>query len=203
MKKAEKNISTIVKFLKNNEDWLSFGLGLATLVVLVALGGYVVWQKITPAKTNGSTIQVQITPEPTPASQPTPGYYVVKPGDYLWKIAKQHYQDGFKWVEIAKANKLTNPDLLYTGQKLILPEITKTAQVQNPAPTAITKTAQNTNEATYIVKKGDMLWWLSKRFYNNPYLYVKVAKYNNIKTPSLIEVGQVIKFPPKQVLLKS
>ncbi len=47
--------------------------------------------------------------------------YVVKEGDYLWKIAVEAYGDGFKWVEIAKVNNISNPDLIYPETKLKLP----------------------------------------------------------------------------------
>jgi putative chitinase len=50
----------------------------------------------------------------------TSSYTVIK-GDYLWSIALRAYGDGFKWVEIARANKLENPDLIFSGNVLILP----------------------------------------------------------------------------------
>lgn len=47
--------------------------------------------------------------------------YTVTKGDSLWKIAVRAYGDGFKWVEIARANKLANPNLIHPGNVLILP----------------------------------------------------------------------------------
>lgn len=47
-------------------------------------------------------------------------YEVVK-GDNLWNIAVRAYGDGFKWTEIAKVNKLVNPNLIHRGNVLILP----------------------------------------------------------------------------------
>ena len=49
--------------------------------------------------------------------------YVVKPGDDLWSIAKNVYNDGYKWVEIAKANNLQNPDTILPGSKISIPKI--------------------------------------------------------------------------------
>jgi putative chitinase len=57
----------------------------------------------------------------TTSSTITTGTYTVVKGDYLWSIAIRAYGDGYKWVEIAKANKLANPDLIYSGNVLILP----------------------------------------------------------------------------------
>jgi nucleoid-associated protein YgaU len=47
--------------------------------------------------------------------------YTVVKGDNLWKIAIRAYGDGYKWVEIAHANKLLNPNLIHPGNVFILP----------------------------------------------------------------------------------
>lgn len=47
--------------------------------------------------------------------------YVVKSGDNLWKIAVEQYGDGYKWVEIAKANSLVNPDIIHAGNGFAIP----------------------------------------------------------------------------------
>ena len=49
--------------------------------------------------------------------------YTVQSGDCLWAIAAQMYGDGSRYAEILKANsdKISNPDLIYEGQVLIIP----------------------------------------------------------------------------------
>ena len=47
--------------------------------------------------------------------------YTVVRGDCLWDIAVKSYGDGYKWVEIAKANKLVHPNLIHAGNVLTLP----------------------------------------------------------------------------------
>ena len=49
--------------------------------------------------------------------------YTVKSGDCLWKIAKQFYGDGSKYMKIFNANtdKLKSPDIIRTGQVLTIP----------------------------------------------------------------------------------
>jgi nucleoid-associated protein YgaU len=52
------------------------------------------------------------------------GYWTVKSGDSLSKIAKDVYDDGGKYMKIYEANKATigdNPNLIKPGQKLVLP----------------------------------------------------------------------------------
>lgn len=47
--------------------------------------------------------------------------YTVQKGDYLWEIAQRTYGDPYRWVDIAKANNLVNPDLIFSGNVLTLP----------------------------------------------------------------------------------
>lgn len=47
--------------------------------------------------------------------------YKVEKGDYLWEIAVRSYGDGYKWTDIAKANNLTEPNLVFSGNILKIP----------------------------------------------------------------------------------
>ena len=47
--------------------------------------------------------------------------YTVQPGDSLSKISKHFYGDAGKYMKIAQANKLDDPDKIKAGQKLIIP----------------------------------------------------------------------------------
>lgn len=47
--------------------------------------------------------------------------YIVKPGDNLSKISKQFYGDASKFMTIAKANDLEDPDKIKVGQELLIP----------------------------------------------------------------------------------
>lgn len=63
--------------------------------------------KLAKAETVGSTI--------------TGNTYSVVHGDYLWGIAVRAYGDGYRWVEIARANNLANPNLIHAGNVLTIP----------------------------------------------------------------------------------
>ena len=55
----------------------------------------------------------------------TPQTYTVKNGDCLWNIAKKFYGNGAKYTVIYNANKNVignNPNLIYAGQVLAIPE---------------------------------------------------------------------------------
>lgn len=47
--------------------------------------------------------------------------YTIEKGDSLWKIAVKVYGDGYKWVEIAKENKIITPNTIHSGNILVLP----------------------------------------------------------------------------------
>ena len=56
---------------------------------------------------------------------PTAQTYEVKKGDCLWIIAKKFYGNGSKYPAIYDANKDViggNPNLIYPGQVLVIPE---------------------------------------------------------------------------------
>lgn len=59
---------------------------------------------------------VPVKPAATPAR-----YYTVKSGDTLSGIAKRYYGDAGKYMVIAKANKISNPNLIHPGQRLLIP----------------------------------------------------------------------------------
>ncbi|PVX50824.1 LysM domain-containing protein [Balneicella halophila] len=52
-------------------------------------------------------------------------FYEVKKGDSLSKISKEVYGDAMKYNVIFEANKpmLKDPNLIYPGQKLVIPEL--------------------------------------------------------------------------------
>lgn len=51
-------------------------------------------------------------------------YYVVQPGNSLWRIARRVYGEGLSYTVIYKANQdqIGDPDLIYPGQIFSLPE---------------------------------------------------------------------------------
>ena len=63
--------------------------------------------------------RVESPQAPTPQNES----YIVKKGDTLWALAKYYYGDGSKYKLIASANpQITNPNLIYVGQVLVIPK---------------------------------------------------------------------------------
>ncbi len=147
--------------------------------------------------------------------------YTVKKGDTLWTIAETQYNNGNKWVEIARTNNISNPGEVEVGQKLVLssvelhisssptPKITSEitqAPTATPATIAkatiaptktpvMTSTEAKITTKTYTVKRGDTLWDIAERAYGNPYRWTEIAKANKLANPDLIHAGNVFQLP--------
>ncbi len=89
-------------------------------------------EEITPTATLTATQSPtptlsEISPSPTETVSTdsdatiTEGTYTVAKGDSLWVIAERAYGDGYRWVDIAEANSLVNPDIIHPGNVLTLP----------------------------------------------------------------------------------
>jgi nucleoid-associated protein YgaU len=156
-----------------------------------------------------ATNKGNINPEPV-KTQPTVtgNTYTVKAGDSLWTIAEQTYKSGYNWVDIAQANNLSNPSVLYSGMKLTLPKVapklatattipqttpTVTDQVNMPVQTAMN--SGKITGTTYTIEKGDNLWQIAVRAYGDGYQWTKIAKANNLTNPGVINVGNSLSIP--------
>ncbi|MDR2634041.1 MAG: LysM peptidoglycan-binding domain-containing protein [Treponema sp.] len=49
----------------------------------------------------------------------------------------------------------------------------------------------------YRIRWGDTLWDISEAFYRNPWLYPRIARFNNIRRPDRIVAGRIIRIPPR------
>jgi LysM repeat protein len=72
-------------------------------------------------------VPAAVAPKPSPPKPaagtpgPTVRIHVVRKGESLSKIAARYYGDANRFGEIAKANKIRNPNLIYPGQRLRIP----------------------------------------------------------------------------------
>jgi LysM repeat protein len=107
--------------------------------------------------------------------------HIVRTGDTLFSLARRH---GTTILAIMQANGLTDPNLIYVGQRLVIP-------AGSSAPPA-TPGAPASGETIYTVRTGDTLSALSRRFGVS---MMTIAQMNGIVNPSLIYIGQKLVIP--------
>ncbi|HYO89077.1 MAG TPA: LysM peptidoglycan-binding domain-containing protein [Candidatus Limnocylindrales bacterium] len=137
------------------------------------------------------------TPPPTPPATPgQPVIYVVQPGDFLARIARQF---NTTVSAIVAANNIANPNLIFPGQQLIIPvggtvpPPVATSQPATSVPaTSVPPTQSPGGTTTYVVQPGDTLGSIARRFGTT---VTAIAQANNIVNPNLIFTGQVLIIP--------
>ncbi|HOT92999.1 MAG TPA: LysM domain-containing protein [Anaerolineae bacterium] len=149
--------------------------------------------EVVPVATEVATVEATVVViEPTVAAttQPVvaaaPGKHIVQPGENLFRIALRY---GTTVEELAKANGITNVNMISAGQELTIPGGTP----GGTTPTPTTPPAPPSGgEKTYVVQPGDNLFRIALK-YNYSYYYL--AKYNGIAYPYVIYPGRVIRIP--------
>ena len=183
--------------IKWDDSYVSLSVGLIVVVIIAVLG--VVFFKGNRAMQDTSSTQLKPSVDSI-QSQDQVGNkntgkigstYTVKAGDTLWSISEKVYKSGYNWVDIAKANNLTNPGNIFAGNKLAIPNVKAKEITVAQTPTKVMTIAGN----TYTIQKGDTLWNISVRAYGDGYSWVKIAKANNLSNPDLIFSGNVLKIP--------
>ena len=106
-----------------------------------------------------------------------PATYVVGWGDTLSVIAGRY---GTTVSAIAQANGVTNPNLIYVGQRLTIPGTSST-----PA----------TGSGLYVVQRGDTLSAIAVRHQTT---VQQLVQMNGITNPNFIAVGQRLAVPQGQ-----
>lgn len=135
---------------------------------IIKSGGLNGYGKGTETKTSNSK------PKPVESSKSQTSsetIYIVKKGDTLSGIASRY---GTTYQVLASYNGISNPNLIGVGQTIKIP---------NGTMSHIT----NTSSRTYIVKSGDTLSSIAKKYGTT---YQKIAKDNNISNPNKIYPGQ-------------
>lgn len=145
-----------------------------------------------PKETNAAAASVSASSEPTAraatvdastqqataaAALPsgTPATYMIRAGDTLSRIAARF---GISWQELARANGLSENDILSVGSTLVIPT---TSSAVNGAPAR-----------THIVANGDTIIAIAQRYGVD---WRELLRLNGLSETSLLRVGQVIRLP--------
>ncbi|MBE2193402.1 MAG: LysM peptidoglycan-binding domain-containing protein [Anaerolinea sp.] len=123
--------------------------------------------------------------------QQQPVYHTVQRGENLFRISLRY---GVTVSAIQQANRLSNPNLIYVGQVLLIPApgtvpVPPTATTSTPVPVPTQPAGQ---VVEYIVKPGD---WLAKIARDFKTTVAAIAQENKITNVNLIYVGQKLRIP--------
>jgi len=123
--------------------------------------------------------QVRHTALPSASSSGCTTVHIVKRGEYLKLIAARYGTTVYALVQL---NGLSNPNLIYPGQKLTVP--VACPQPQPPSGNACYK--------TYVVKRGEYLKLIANRYGTT---VSAIVAANGLRNPNLIYPGQKLKIP--------
>jgi nucleoid-associated protein YgaU len=177
--KSNKNTSEV----KLGESYTSLFLGIiVVIVVAVLIVSFIKHGKNIELTQSTSTVVENLLGNQTS--------YIVKDGDSLWTIAEKVYGSGYNWINIVSANNIENPNILFVGTKLSLPNVKSIVTDKQENNSNDNSSIKNGN---YIVKQGDCLWNIALRAYGDGYKWSDLAKNNNIKNPDFIYPGEIVK----------
>lgn len=182
------NLKKLLKTIKLNESSISMILG---LVVVILVGSLIVKY----LKTNKGRIPQELL-SGTNSIETSAKTHKVAKGENLWNISVKYYGNGFKWVDIATENKLENASIIEIGQELTIPNLenVNTTEPQKTTEQKVTNSDSITS-TTYEVVKGDSLWKIAVRSYDDGYQWVKIARENKLSNPNVIYSGNILVLP--------
>ena len=163
---------------RSTEDIISMILGLA-IVLILGLSIFKFFER-NKGKIDIPGISLKKEEVSEEEQQQETGNVVkVVKGQTLWQIAEEKYGDGFKWSEIAQANKIDNPNRIEIGQELVIPRIEGLEAEKIPEE---------------YTGSGDSLWKIAIRFYKDGYQWTRIWQNNRQKlnSPDKLEIGMTL-----------
>lgn len=158
-KQSENFIDKIQTDLEKNQSYLNLILGALIVIVL----GVLIFNYFNKSKEDNGNITdtaQSIDEQGDVTKDSLPGTYTVKEGDTLFLIAQKYYDDGNKYSEIVKENKLS-ADSIETGQKLTIPKlelmesVSSSPQTMEPSPSASAEANPTEQSASPNIKPDE------------------------------------------------
>lgn len=187
------NQQKLIAFAK--ENYLAIVLG---FMIFISLSSFVL--RIGKENLKNTTIDAltqKITAnEDKSKSNSESKIHLVKRGDTLWSISKVYYDSGYSYMDIATANKITNPNQISVGTNLVIPPlISSNPQVTGRIMSQNTEIKKVDAPLQIKVVKNDTLWAIAERTYGSGFEWKMIAKANKIKYPKRLMVGQLLILP--------
>ena len=185
-------LNGLIKRIEGSDQLISTMVGLVIVTVVMSAGYYGVFRNkfnLDWLEPRGEII--------TDQTESVYSQYRVLPGEGLSQIAEKLYGDPDLWQEIAKANNISDPNVIEVGTMLKISKATA-------SPVATASTAEK-NEfgdfiqqpKTYVVVRGDYLSRISTNVYGRADRGNDILEANRetIKNPSVLEEGMVLTIP--------
>ena len=110
--------------------------------------------------------------------------YIVKRGDNLWDIGRNY---GISVGQLTKWNGIAKKSFLRPKQKLII--WINEEDSNNKNNNKVQASAFNESTTEYVVKKGDSLWLIARRFDIH---VADLLEWNNIRKNKALQPGQIL-----------
>ncbi|MFW6082549.1 MAG: LysM peptidoglycan-binding domain-containing protein [Chloroflexota bacterium] len=154
-------------------------ISLIILIVSLMPASYVLARTDAPSATFDS-----------PPSGSVLGQHTVQPGENLYCIARAY---GVDPVAIATTNSIVNPNLIYPGTVLDIPDVSKTLPAGRVCPRQFgDETPPSGCRWNHVVASGQNLYRISLHYGVSMYA---IAQANNITNMNLIYAGDTLCIP--------
>ena len=143
-----------------------------------------------PSNPPPDAVEEKPAEQPVAVSQPaTEGvYHTVQRGESLKSIATKY---GVTWQQLVDSNNLANPNVIYVGQRLLIPGVTS-APVAASQPSA--EQAAPSGSRRHVVQAGEGLSQIAAKY---GVTWTAIAAANNLENPDVIYAGMVLIIPDK------
>jgi len=192
-------INEVIKRVKGSEQAVSMIMGIL-IVLLIGGFSYRFFHKkqienLPEPQKEEEQKATEATEKATEEKVKLPTFHKVARGENLWQIAEKYYQSGYNWVDIARENRLRDPDLVLVGEKLAIPDVAVKKLTIAKLPETGTVIAAQADH--YTVQKGDSLSKIAGAAYGDIFSWPKIwsANRDKIHNPNLIFPGQELKIP--------
>lgn len=189
--------TTIDYYVQEGDTLLSVAQKFQVEVETVRQLNYLLDDKIFVGQILQMPYREGITAEGAPTPTPEPYRYVVEEGDSLGTIAQQF---GVSAVSIMETNNLQNPNNVFVGQVLVIPNyvppssnaITNATTPTDSATGAAGSELNNAQRVDHVVQPGETLYGIAQKYGVDANA---IASVNNIVNRNQLRVGQKLLIP--------
>jgi len=175
----------------SSKAWIFVLIGILLILGLLAawlffLGGLDVVKPVVNRVTSTVSAWFEPKPQTEPVRQPEP--------------ARQPEPEPASVAVSPPVQEVTQPAPVIQAPPVApTPAPAQTTRVRPPAPVSSYNVPAviPRDGVNYTIRWGDTLWDIAEAFYRNPWLYPRIAQYNNIRNPNLIISGRTIRIPPR------